>query len=149
DMGQAIAKQLKRKGMEVYTALEKRSARTRSLALEAQVTDVESLDALVSGCDILLSIMDPAAALSFASECSDAIKRCGRGPLFVDCNSVAPGTMHQIEQKIVSAGGRCADGGIIGGAPHGKGKILFCVSGKDAQALEQLATPQVVIRVVS
>src|ERR1017187_8359218 len=38
DMGQAVAVQIKAKGLNVYTALEQRSARTRALPREAGLT---------------------------------------------------------------------------------------------------------------
>jgi len=40
DMGQAVAMQIKAKGLNVYTALEQRSERTRALAREAGLTDL-------------------------------------------------------------------------------------------------------------
>ena len=43
DMGQAVALQIKAKGLHVYTALEHRSERTRGLAREAGLTDVGTL----------------------------------------------------------------------------------------------------------
>ena len=43
DMGQAVAIQIKAKGLNVYTALEHRSERTRGLAREAGLTDVGTL----------------------------------------------------------------------------------------------------------
>jgi len=50
DMGQAVAMQIKAKGLNVYTALEQRSARTRALAREAGLTDVGTVARLVAEC---------------------------------------------------------------------------------------------------
>ena len=77
DMGQAVAIQIKAKGLHVYTALEHRSERTRGLAREAGLTDVGTLAQLVVECDVVLSIMDPGAAVDFAREVSDAIRTSG------------------------------------------------------------------------
>ena len=68
DMGQAVAQQLKSKGYDVCTALEKRSARSKELARQAGLTDVGSLAGLAEKCDVILSIMNPGAALEFAGE---------------------------------------------------------------------------------
>ena len=45
DMGQAVSVQLKAKGFNVCTGLERRSERTRALAREAGLTDVGTVDA--------------------------------------------------------------------------------------------------------
>src|ERR1035437_9170620 len=74
DMGQAVAMQIKAKGLNVYTALEQRSARTRALAREAGLTDVGTVARLVAECDVVLSIMNPGAALDFAREAPSAVK---------------------------------------------------------------------------
>ena len=74
DMGQAVAIQLKAKGLNVYTALEHRSERTRGLAREAGIIDVGTVARLVAECDVVLSIMDPGAALDFAREAADALR---------------------------------------------------------------------------
>ena len=92
DMGQAVAIQIKARGLHVYTALEHRSERTRGLAREAGLTDVSTLARLVVECDVVLSIMDPGAAVDFAREVSDAIHTSGRRTLIVDCNAIAPQT---------------------------------------------------------
>ena len=96
DMGQAVALQIKAKGLHVYTALEHRSERTRGLAREAGLTDVGTLARLVVECDVVLSIMDPGAAVDFAREVSDAIRTSGRRTLIVDCNAIAPQTVYEI-----------------------------------------------------
>ncbi len=149
DMGQAVAQQLKSKGYDVCTALEKRSARSKELARQAGLTDVGSLAGLAEKCDVILSIMNPGAALEFAGELAQALKTTQRKPLVVDCNAIAPGTMRAIEATIIAAGGRCADGGIIGPPPRGTAKMSLYVSGPEASALEQLATPQVNVIVIS
>ncbi len=149
DMGQAVAQQLKSKGFKVCTALDQRSARSKSLAQQAGLTDVGSLAALADKCEVILSVMNPGAALDFASELEQALKTTKNKPLVVDCNAIAPGTMRAIEAMITGAGGRCADGGIIGPPPRGTAKMWFYVSGPEAPELEQLATPQVNVKVIS
>jgi 3-hydroxyisobutyrate dehydrogenase-like beta-hydroxyacid dehydrogenase len=119
DMGQAVALQLKQKGFNVCTALDQRSARSKTLAREAGLTDVGSIAKLIDTCEVILSIMNPGAALAFAGEFAQALSASRRKPLFVDCNAIAPGTLQAINAKITSAGGRCADGGIVGPPPRG------------------------------
>ncbi len=57
--------------------------------------------------------------------------------------------MQAITAQVTAAGGRCADGGIIGPPPRGAAKTVLYVSGPEARELEQIATPQIAIRVLS
>src|SRR6476660_9633066 len=83
DMGQAVAIQLKARGLNVCTALERRSERSRVLAREAGLTDVGALERLVAECDAVLSIMDPGAAVDFARAAAHALRATGRHTLIV------------------------------------------------------------------
>jgi len=148
DMGQAVAIQLKAKGLNVYTALENRSERTRALAREAGLTDVGTVTRLVAECDVVLSIMDPGAAVDFARVAADALRAGGRHTLIVDCNAIAPNTVHEIAGLVEQAGGRFLDAGIIGSPPRGKAKANLYVSGPGAADLEQLAGPQLIVHVI-
>src|SRR5262249_21867281 len=141
EMGQAIAQQLKLAGFNVYTALNGRSARTRELAKQAGLTDLESLPKLIEQCEVVLSVMAPTSALGFAGELAQVLKAGPRKVLFVDCNAVAPDTMHAITKRITEAGSRCVDAGITGPPPKGTAKTMVWVSGPDASELEQFATP--------
>jgi 3-hydroxyisobutyrate dehydrogenase-like beta-hydroxyacid dehydrogenase len=148
DMGQAIAAQLKARGLHIYTALEHRSERTRALAREAGITDVGAVTRLVAECDVVLSIMDPGSALDFARAAADALRVTRRRTLIVDCNAIAPDTVHEIAGLLEQSGGRFLDAGIIGLPPRGKTKTRLYVSGPGAADLEQLAGPQLVVHVI-
>lgn len=148
DMGQAVAQTLKAGGFTVHTALEGRSARTRALALEAGLNDCGSLDKLVATCDVLLSILNPAAALDNARAAAAAMRATGKRPLFVDCNAVAPQTMGDIAAVIGEAGAECVDGGIIGPPPRGKAGMRLYVSGPHAARLQALQTGGITVRVL-
>jgi 3-hydroxyisobutyrate dehydrogenase-like beta-hydroxyacid dehydrogenase len=148
DMGQAVAIQLKAKGLHVFTALEHRSERTRTLAREAGMTDVGAVARLVAECDVVLSIMDPGSALAFARTAADALRITGRRTLIVDCNAIAPDTVHEIAGLLQQAGGRFLDAGIIGSPPRGNTKTRLYVSGPGAGDLEQLTGPQLVVHVM-
>jgi 3-hydroxyisobutyrate dehydrogenase-like beta-hydroxyacid dehydrogenase len=148
DMGQAVAIQLKAEGFNVFCALEHRSERTHALAREAGLTDVGSLERLVGECDVVLSIMDPGAALQFAHEAADALSAGGRHTLIVDCNAIAPETARAIAAAVTGAGGRFLDAGIIGPPPRGGAKTNLFVSGPGAADLEQIAGPQIVVQAI-
>jgi 3-hydroxyisobutyrate dehydrogenase-like beta-hydroxyacid dehydrogenase len=149
DMGQAVAMQIKSRGFAVCTALDKRSERSRALAREAGLTDLGSIARLVNECDVVLSVMNPGAAVDFAREATEAMRASGRRIVFADCNAIAPDTTHEIAKRVEQAGGRYVDGGIIGPPPRGSAKTNLYVSGKDAGELEQLGGEQLRIHVVS
>jgi 3-hydroxyisobutyrate dehydrogenase-like beta-hydroxyacid dehydrogenase len=149
DMGQAVAMQIKTKGLTVCTALDQRSERSRVLAREAGLVDVGSVERLVAECDVVLSVMNPGAAVDFAREAAGALRASGRHTLIVDCNAVAPETVHEIAGAIEQAGGRFLDAGIIGPPPRGSAKTNLYVSGPGAADLERLAGPQLLVHVVS
>ena len=149
DMGQAIAMQIKARGFTVCTALDQRSARSHPLAREAGLTDVGTVARLVAECDVVLSVMNPGAAVDFAREAARALRAAGHSTLVVDCNAIAPDTVHEIAALIEAAGGRFLDGGIIGSPPRGKAKTNLYVSGPAARDLEAFAGPQLAVHVVS
>jgi 3-hydroxyisobutyrate dehydrogenase-like beta-hydroxyacid dehydrogenase len=149
DMGQAVAMQIKARGFTVCTALDKRSERSRALAREAGLTDLGTIPRLVAECDVVLSVMNPGAAVDFAREAADAMRAGKRHILFAECNAIAPDTVHEIAGIVEKAGGRFLDGGIIGPPPRGKAKTNLYVSGPGAADLEQLAGPQLLVHVVS
>lgn len=149
DMGQGVAMRIKDKGFTVCTALDSRSERSRALAKEAGLTDVGTVAKLVAECDVVLSVMNPGAAVDFAREAADGLRACGRKTLIVDCNAIAPPTAHEIAGIIEGAGGRFLDGCIIGPPPRGKAKTNLYVSGPGAADLVQLAGPQLAVPVIS
>ena len=149
DMGQAIALSIKAKGHSVYTALEGRSERSHRLAREAGLMDLVTTRRLIAECDVVLSVMDPGAALGFGKSAASALRACGRNTLIVDCNAIAPATTIEIGGLIEEAGGRYLDGGIIGPPPRGNAKTTIYVSGPGAADLRELEGPQLGIVVVS
>jgi 3-hydroxyisobutyrate dehydrogenase-like beta-hydroxyacid dehydrogenase len=149
DMGQAVAMRIKDKGFTVCTALDQRSERSRTLAREAGLTDVGTIARLVAECDVVLSVMNPGAAVDFAREAASALRAGGHKTLIADCNAIAPPTVHEIAGLIEGAGGRFLDGGIIGSPPRGTAKTNLYVSGPGAADLTALAGPQLNVHVVS
>ncbi|MCC6532657.1 MAG: NAD(P)-dependent oxidoreductase [Burkholderiales bacterium] len=145
DMGQAVAMQLKNKGYTVCTALDKRSERSRKMAADIGLADLGSISRLVAECDLIMSVMNPGAALEFAREAAAAIRNQARKPLFIDCNAVAPETMRAIETAITGAGARCLDGGLIGPPPRGKAKVHLYIAGPGVADLEGLGNEQLVV----
>lgn len=149
DMGSAVAARLREAGFAVHAALDGRSERTRALGAAAGMHDYRTLDALVARCQLVLSILDPAAALPTAHALAAAMQRTGHRPLFADCNAVAPQSKREMAAVLEAAGGEFVDAAIIGPPPRGAGRIRLYVSGPRADALRPLAQETIDVRVVS
>ena len=150
DMGQAIAKRIKEAGFNVYTALDGRSERTRTLAREVGLTDCGSMEKLVSTCELVISVLNPGEALNVARQVAAATKKTGRKIAFAELNAVSPQTAKDADRMIRDARGMFIDGGIIGSPPRGeKDKPRIYVSGPDAYLMEKIKHPNLQIRVMS
>ncbi len=147
DMGQGVALCLKSIGFHVCMASDGRSARTRGLGEKAGLTDCGSLDKLVQTCDMVMSILDPGAAVTNARAVAAACKATGRKIVFVDCNAIAPQTMTEITNIMSAVGCTVIDGGIIGPPPRGTAKQRFYVSGPDAALMNRINCAQIIVRV--
>ena len=151
DMGQAVAVCLKECGFEVLVALDGRSARTRALAAAAGLEDCGSIAALGARADLLMSIIDPGAALQTAREVASAMRGIAdpaARPLFADCNALAPQTKQAMDATIRDAGGRFVDVAIIGPPPRGTGSVRLYASGPDAGRLEAIRHEKLAVRVM-
>jgi putative dehydrogenase len=115
NMGAGIARRLVENGVTVLTLLNGRSAATRERAAAAGMKAV-SLEAVMEA-DLLLSIVPPANALSFAEQTAFALKSARHKPVFVDCNAVSPATVKHIHAVVTATGAEFVDAGIFGLAP--------------------------------
>jgi 3-hydroxyisobutyrate dehydrogenase-like beta-hydroxyacid dehydrogenase len=139
DMGHAVGGALMRAGYRVVTAGAGRSALSRRLAAEAGIEDLESLEAVMRSARLVLSIVPPAAAASFAAGAAHAMKAAGARPVFADCNAVAPATVAGIARTITGTGAPFVDVGIVGRGPKPGGEITrFYVSGAARAAVLDL-----------
>lgn len=149
DMGQAVAIRLKELGFEVGTALAGRSERTRALAAEAGITDRGDLRSLLEASDLVLSIVDPGAAMGLAREVAGIMPWLATRPLIADCNALSPQSKLEMHALLATAGARFVDAAIIGPPPRGAGRIRIYVSGPDAAELGALEHAAIAVRIVS
>lgn len=147
DMGQGVAMCIKALGFNVCMASDSRSTRTRELGEKAGLTDLHSLENLVKECDMVLSVLDPGAAVTNAKAIAAACKATNRKIVFVECNAIAPNTMHEITGIMQGAGCTVVDAGIIGPPPRNGAKQRFYVSGPHAQLMQRINSEQIQVRV--
>jgi len=139
DMGSAVGQALARHGLTVIAALGERSARTRALAAEAGITDVGTLENLVSQADLVMSILDPDAAIVAAQRVAEAMKSAGATPLYADCNSIALQSARKIGEVMKAVGAPFAEASIIGAPPRVPNRTRIYTSGPNAQEFAQLS----------
>ncbi len=151
DMGQAVAIRLKECGFKVLAALEGRSARTKALAQQAGLEDCKSLHNLAARCDLILSIIDPGAALDTARAAAATIATISKPdkPTYADCNALSPQTKLEMELMFQAAGASFIDVGIIGPPPRGSGNVRLYASGPEANVLDAIRHEKLVLRIVS
>ena len=146
DMGGAVGGALVRAGYRVVTAGEGRGAESHRLAAAQRIEDLGSLEAVVRGAELLLSIVPPAAAAAFAQNAARAMRATGARPLFADCNAVAPATVRAIAHELAPAGAPFVDVGIVGRGPSPGGeRTRFYVSGAARAAVLELAVPELTL----
>ncbi len=138
NMGHAVGRALAQYGVDVVTCLAGRSGRTRSLAREAGIRDVPSLERLVAESDLILSILVPAEAVAVAREVAKALRATEGDVAFADCNAVSPETANRAARVIEEAGGQFIDAGIIGSPPGVGAPPRFYASGPHEAVLAEL-----------
>jgi 3-hydroxyisobutyrate dehydrogenase-like beta-hydroxyacid dehydrogenase len=148
EMGHTIGGVLHANGVRVLTYLGDRSERSKTLAAQAGIEDTSSLDDLVTESEILLSVLVPARATAVADQVAAAIERTGADLLYVDCNAIAPATVEQIGVRIIAAGGRFSDAGIVGPPPRNPGTTRFYASGPGAAEFAELSAAGLDVRVI-
>jgi 3-hydroxyisobutyrate dehydrogenase-like beta-hydroxyacid dehydrogenase len=144
DMGSAVGAALVRAGYRVVTTGAGRSSASRRLAAEAGIDDVGSLEAAVAAARLVLSIVPPAVATTFAADAVGAMHAARARPVFADCNAVAPATVQGIERALASTGAPFVDVGIVGRGPGvGRERTRFYVSGPARAAVLGLDVPEI------
>jgi 3-hydroxyisobutyrate dehydrogenase-like beta-hydroxyacid dehydrogenase len=125
-MGAALGAALVGNGHEVLWASTGRSDATRARADADGLTDVVTLDALVSRSDVVISICPPEHAETVAGD----VRAAGFDGLLVDANAIAPETAKRI--------GPTVDGGVIGPPPRAAGTTRLYLSGARAAEVQRL-----------
>ncbi|ORM64286.1 NAD(P)-dependent oxidoreductase [Pantoea rodasii] len=148
-MGAAVGAVLVQHGARVIAPLSQRSAPSQQRAQQANIVDC-SAEALCEA-DIILSILPPESALSWAQQMAPFLQAAAHKPLYVDCNAISPETLKQVAQVIESTGTPFADAAIIGLPPgaHNPQGPRFWFAGPHAARLAQLSDLGLRVRVMS
>lgn len=149
EMGASIGSTLASRGVTVTTCLDGRSLETRARAQQSHMKDVGSLDDFIATSDLVLSVLVPSEALSFAETIAGSIQRTAAHPTFVDCNAVAPRTMSHIATLIADAGASVVDACILGPPMKPGADTRFYCAGPQTGDFESLGDYGIPIRRIS
>lgn len=119
-MGASLGRLLHNHGVAPLSLLAGRSAATLQRAAEAGMVDATMEQ--IAQADIVLSVLPPSEALSFAASLAPHVMAAGTRPLYLDCNAVSPDTVRRIEEAIAPAGADFIDASIIGGPASADGR---------------------------
>ena len=120
--------------VRVVWASEGRSRDTRARAEGAGFEDLETLGAVTSVADAVVSVCPPHGAQALA----EAVAETGYDGLYLDANAVSPATALEIGQAAVGSGARPVDGGIVGPPAVGPGTTRLYLSGDGAPEMASL-----------
>src|SRR6266542_3140773 len=123
EMGSGVGAFLPEHGVRVLPWLEGRSAQTHQRAQQAGMLEVPDLATLMRECEMVLSIVPPAAAPDIAAQLATAVRATNADVLIADCNAIAPGTVRGIAHVVTSAGARFAEA-LRGEQQRDMGNIL-------------------------
>ncbi len=138
EMGTALSRNLIHAGFKVLSCASGRSERTRINAINNGITLKENIEEVIEESRVVFCLVPPNHAVDVAERVSGAMRRTGKYPLYVDCNSVGPGTMREIESLIKRCGGELLDGVFIGGASMLESKTTLYLSGEKREELARL-----------
>ncbi|MCV3242491.1 NAD(P)-dependent oxidoreductase [Mesorhizobium sp. ZC-5] len=149
EMGSGVARRLTERGARVLTSLAGRSAASAERAAAAGVVAADDAS-LISEADIFLSIVPPSSAAETAERFMPLIEKAARKPAFIDCNAIAPQTLHAISKPFLERNLPFIDASIIGAAPKSDGSSpRLYMSGPISDEAETLKTLGLDTRVVS
>ncbi len=126
-MGAEVAAQAVAAGAAVRWLAEGRSAATRERAAAVGLAAVHSMAELTAGCEVILSVCPPAAALDVARQVADT----GYDGLYVDANAISPRHMARIGEVMRVHGATVVDGGVTGPPPRTPDTTRLYLSGDD------------------
>ena len=147
DMGHNVGRAVREEtGLRIVTSLDGRSAASRERAARAKIEDVGKLNTFVREADLILSIMPPTQAASFASAILAALEETDEATVFAECNPLAPDNVRAIAASF-NSGTPFIDAGIVGSPPGTSGMATrFYVSGPHRALLEPINCETVVVK---
>ncbi|MDJ0450341.1 NAD(P)-dependent oxidoreductase [Methylocystis sp. JR02] len=145
-LGAAIGRALAATGHEVFCDVSGRSEQTRQRAAEAGLVLTTLLPEVIDACDVILSFVPPAQALSVARLVArrrserDILTSSSR-PLYVDGNSISPLTAQDVLDALAPADVASAKVSVFGPSDSLTIDNIIVISGENAREAAALFEP--------
>lgn len=151
EMGAAVARALRDRGIACAGFVEGRSAATRARAQEAGIALRGTLAEAARGSDLIVSLVPASEAAALAAQVAAALgptEPGGARPLFLDANSTDPRLVPRLAAIAEQGGMDFVDGALVGPANRiGQDTVLLLSGAHAGRAAEALA-PAFPVRVV-
>jgi 3-hydroxyisobutyrate dehydrogenase-like beta-hydroxyacid dehydrogenase len=140
EMGAALARALRCRGVRVVTTVSGRSDQTRLRSCEAGIEILPNLSDVVAASDVILSVVPPDAAEEVALMYCACAAAAPANAIYVDINSIRPVAMKSIAEQLRQLGVNCVDAAINGLASRLETAGTLFLSGLRAHDIERLFT---------
>ncbi len=131
EMGAALGRALRDRGLRVVTTAAGRGPRTLGRATDAGLELVGSFRDVVAAGDVVLSVVPPAAAEAVAGEYGRWAALAPAGAVYVDVNSIGPEAAGRVSRTVTAAGRDVVDAAVNGLAKNlSAGGTLFLSGGR-------------------
>lgn len=138
EAGRIYAQDLSRRGVKVSVwdkkFLTPEADKLRQLAQEINVLAAPSLNEALEGASLVLSLVTASNALSVAQEAALLLKT---GQIFLDFNSVAPGTKRDAAASIAAGSGSYVDVAVMAPVPPKRLQTPLLIAGELADKVAQ------------
>lgn len=138
DMGSAVGKLLRKRGLRVVTTCQGRSRVTGEQALKSGIEILPTLDDVVAQSDLVFSLVLPSAAVDVAQQYASRRQLGPEDSVFVEANSIGLETLTEIEQLMAGQNIPLVDLTINGSAHRLKDHGVLHVSGPEAGQVEAI-----------
>lgn len=144
ELGAALGRAVVERGGTATTCLLGRSPATCGRAAVAGFLTLQSLDEVIRGSELIVSVVPPACAMETAYSIAAAADRTkirtsrDTPMVVVDGNSISPQRKRKIAEILECAGIACVDGSVFGPAGRLRSDALFALSGPDAERVASL-----------
>lgn len=150
-LGAAVGRALAAAGHEVFCDISDRSEQTRRRAVEAGLVLRTSLPEAIDACDVILSFVPPAQALSVARQVARRLSErdilTSSRPLYVDGNSISPLTAQEVLDALAPAGVTSAKVSVFGPSDTLTTNNIMVISGENATEAATLFDPLTRVRI--
>jgi hypothetical protein len=117
------------------------AAMARLMQQRHQLSVLLEWDNDLPGCDLILSIVPPDAAIGLAQMLAPVLRQSPTKPAFIDFNAINPATMQDVSAALSGTGCDVLDGAIIGLPPQqGRDGPTFYISGDPDGRADVLAS---------